>query len=148
MGEPKLLLSHRGKDAELCVSIKFTHSHPLNGAILYRIEYAGRCDCLCYRCRVERAEYDPDFLTFAQGADLLIHDAQYTAEDYKKAKRGFGHSTIAMATGVACEAQVLELVLFHHEPTYDDAKLDVMEAEARRRFAVRVPRTRACRLIF
>jgi len=66
---------------------------------------------------------------------VLVHDAQYTAEDYQKAKRGFGHSTIEMATGVACEAKVRELILFHHEPTYDDAKLDAMEAEARRRFA-------------
>ncbi|MFL5591528.1 MAG: MBL fold metallo-hydrolase [Ktedonobacteraceae bacterium] len=123
------------KDAELCVAIQFTDSHPLNGAILYRIEYAGRR--LVYATDVEWSEqrYDPDFLAFAQGADLLVHDAQYTAEDYQKAKRGFGHSTIEMATGVACEAGVRELILFHHEPTYDDAKLDAMEAEARRRFA-------------
>jgi len=123
------------KDAELCVAIQFTDSHPLNGAILYRIEYAGRR--LVYATDVEWSEqrYDPDFLAFAQGADLLVHDAQYTAEDYQKAKRGFGHSTIEMATGVACEARVRELILFHHEPTYDDAKLDAMEAEARRRFA-------------
>src|SRR5712691_2128618 len=123
------------KDAELCVAIQFTDSHPLNGAILYRIEYAGRR--LVYATDVEWSgqRYDPDFLAFTQGADLLVHDAQYTAEDYQKVKRGFGHSTIEMATEVACEARVRELILFHHEPTYDDAKLDAMEAEARRRFA-------------
>jgi phosphoribosyl 1,2-cyclic phosphodiesterase len=134
--EPEIVCQQeQAKDAELRVAIQFTDSHPSNGAILYRIEYAGRR--LVYATDVEWSEqkYDPDFLTFVQGADLLIHDAQYTAEDYKKAKRGFGHSTIEMATGVACEAQVLELVLFHHEPTYDDAKLDAMEAEARIRFA-------------
>ena len=40
-----------------------------------------------------------------------------------------------MATNAACEAGVRELILFHHEPTYDDAKLDAMEAEAQRQFA-------------
>src|SRR6266702_7023571 len=109
------------KNAEVSVYIKYTQSHPLNGAILYRIEYAGRR--LVYATDVEWSKqlYDPDFLAFAQGADVLVHDAQYTAEDYQKAKRGFGHSTIEMATGVACEARVRELILFHHEPTYDDA---------------------------
>jgi ribonuclease BN (tRNA processing enzyme) len=123
------------KDAELCVAIQFTHSHPLNGAVLYRIEYASRC--LVYATDVEWREqqYEPDFLTFVEGADVLVHDAQYTVEDYQKTKHGFGHSTIEMATGVACEAGVGELILFHHEPTYDDAKLDAMEAEAQRHFA-------------
>lgn len=122
------------KDAELCVSARFTQSHPLNGSILYRIEYAGHC--LVYATDVEWSEQiEPAFLEFAHGADLLIHDAQYTVEDYRQAKHGFGHSTIEMATSAAIAANVHTLVLFHHEPTYDDAKLDVMEAEARTHFA-------------
>jgi ribonuclease BN (tRNA processing enzyme) len=105
----------------------------LNGAILYRIEYAGRR--MVYATDVEwREHYDPEFLAFAEGADLLIHDAQYTAEDYLH-KHGYGHSTIEMATGVANVAGVRELILFHHEPTYDDAKLDSMEAAAQTHFA-------------
>ena len=122
------------KGAEVCVYIKYTHSHPLNGAILYRIEYAGRR--VVYATDVEWSEhYDPAFLAFAEGADLLIHDAQYTSEDYLQAKQGFGHSNIEMATGVARAAGVHALVLFHHEPTYDDVKLDAMEAEAQTQFA-------------
>lgn len=121
------------KNAEVSVSIKYTQSHPLNGAILYRIEYAGRR--MVYATDVEwREHYDPEFLAFAEGADLLIHDAQYTAEDYLH-KHGYGHSTIEMATGVANVAGVRELILFHHEPTYDDAKLDAMEAAAQTHFA-------------
>ena len=122
------------KDGELCVSARFTQSHPVNGSILYRIEYGGHC--LVYATDVEwKEQIEPEFLTFAQGADLLIHDAQYTNEDYQQAKHGFGHSTIEMATSAAMAAKVSTLVLFHHEPTYDDAKLDAMEAEARTRFA-------------
>jgi phosphoribosyl 1,2-cyclic phosphodiesterase len=122
------------KSAEVCVYIKFTHSHPLNGAILYRIDYAGRR--MVYATDVEwKEQCDPHFLAFAEGADLLVHDAQYTSEDYQQGKRGFGHSTVEMATSAARAASVGQLVLFHHEPTYDDAKLDAMEALARTQFA-------------
>lgn len=122
------------KNAEVCICIKYTYSHPLNGAILYRIEYAGRR--LVYATDVEWSEQcDPGFLSFAAGADLLIHDAQYTTEDYQQTKQGFGHSTVEMATGAASAAGVQRLILFHHEPTYDDAKLDAMEAQAQTQFA-------------
>ncbi len=134
-GEPQLVSDVSAvNDAEVCVFAKFTQSHPMNGAIHFRIEYAGHS--MIYATDVEWSEQcDPEFLAFAQGADLLIHDAQYTTEDYEAAKQGFGHSTVEMATSVAHAAQVHALVLFHHEPNYDDDKLDVMEAHARTQFA-------------
>jgi phosphoribosyl 1,2-cyclic phosphodiesterase len=126
--------------AELCVEAKFTQSHPLNGAICYRIDYAG-CRVV-YATDVEwRNGCDPDFLAFVEGADLLIHDAQYTMHDYQQQKQGYGHSTVEMAIETAQIAHVRELILFHHEPTYDDTQLDCMEAEAQARF----PHTRSAR---
>jgi ribonuclease BN (tRNA processing enzyme) len=120
--------------AEIRVVARLTNSHPLDGAVIYRIEYAGRR--LVFATDVEwREECDPGFLEFVEGADLLIHDAQYTPDEYHEAKEGFGHSTIEMATDVALEAQVRKLILFHHEPTYDDDKLDAMQTEAQARFA-------------
>jgi len=122
------------EQVDLRVVAKFTQSHPRNGSVIYRIEYAGRR--VVYATDVEWSDgYDMDFLTFIEGADLLIHDAQYTAHDYEKMKHGYGHSTIEMATTAAREAHVGELILFHHEPTYDDNQLDHMEAHARRLFA-------------
>jgi ribonuclease BN (tRNA processing enzyme) len=121
-------------EAETRVVARLTNSHPLDGAVIYRIEYAGRR--LVFATDVEWREVcDPGFLDFVEGADLLIHDAQYTLDDYQDAKQGFGHSTIEMATEVAHAAQVRKLILFHHEPTYDDNKLDAMQAEAQSRFA-------------
>jgi len=121
-------------EADLCVFAKFTQSHPLNGALHYRVEYAGHS--IVYATDVEWSEEcDPEFLAFARGADLLIHDAQYTAEDYTASKHGFGHSTVGMATNVARAAQVGALILFHHEPNYDDAQLDSMEKIAQASFA-------------
>ncbi len=111
----------------------FTRHHPTDGAVIYRIEYAGRR--LVYATDVEWSHgCERDFLEFIEGADVLIHDAQYTSHDYQQLKQGFGHSTIEMATEAAATAQVRQLVLFHHEPTYDDNKLDTMEMEARARF--------------
>jgi phosphoribosyl 1,2-cyclic phosphodiesterase len=129
----------RAKD-EVKVRTQFTTSHPLNGAVLYRIEYAGHS--AVYATDVEwRAGIDPDFLRFVEGADLLIHDAQYTTHDYEHSKQGFGHSTVEMAIEAAQAAHVQQLILFHHEPTYDDNQLDAMEAEAQSQF----PRARSAR---
>jgi phosphoribosyl 1,2-cyclic phosphodiesterase len=135
--EPTLLLQERaaGKaGSELHVSARLIHTHPMNGALVYRIEYAGRR--VVYATDVEWSEgCEADFLEFVEGADVLIHDAQYTAHDYQRGKRGFGHSTIEMATQAAYLGHVRELILFHHEPTYDDNQLDRMEAKARAYFA-------------
>lgn len=133
--EPALVTNGEGaSDAPLRVRAMFTQSHPLNGSVFYRIEYGGKS--LVYATDVEwQGQCDAEFMVFAQGTDLLIHDAQYTSEDYQQAKRGFGHSTVEMATGAAQAVAARELVLFHHEPTYDDNQLDRMEEEARAHFA-------------
>jgi len=62
-------------------------------------------------------------LELCDGADLLIHDAQYTDEEFS-VKAHWGHSTWAYALHVAREAGVRRLALFHHDPTRDDAALD------------------------
>ena len=134
-GQPRVL---HGDDqvtsADVRIIALMTNSHPLDGAVIYRIEYAGRR--MVFATDVEWKEScDPAFLDFIDGADLLIHDAQYTHDDYQKSKQGFGHSTVEMATEVANAAHVHKLILFHHEPTYDDNKLDELQAEAQMRFA-------------
>ena len=122
------------REAEVRVIARMNSCHPLDGAVTYRIEYAGRR--LVFATDVEwREECEPGFLEFVKGADLLIHDAQYTPDEYLEAKQGFGHSTLEMATEVAHMARVRKLILFHHEPTYDDNKLDAVQAEAQARFA-------------
>jgi phosphoribosyl 1,2-cyclic phosphodiesterase len=135
-GAPEVnrLQGGRQNTEEVRVLAKFTRSHPLDGAVIYRVEYAGRT--VVYATDVEWSDgCEPEFLAFVEGADLLIHDAQYTTTDYRLHKHGFGHSTIDMAAVAARDAHVGELILFHHEPTYDDNQLDSMEAEARTLFA-------------
>jgi diguanylate cyclase (GGDEF)-like protein len=77
---------------------------------------------------------DQRHIAFLKGADLVIHDAQYTEEEYRT-KVGWGHSTIEYAADVAMAAGVGRLALFHHDPAHDDAMLERLEASARARAA-------------
>ena len=63
------------------------------------------------------------YLEFCKGADLMIHDAQYTDEEYK-ITRGWGHSTYRDATLLALEAGVKKFCFFHHDPDRTDDDLD------------------------
>jgi CRP-like cAMP-binding protein/CheY-like chemotaxis protein len=77
---------------------------------------------------------DQRHIAFLNGADLVIHDAQYSEEEYPT-KIGWGHSTVEYATDVAMAAGVGRLALFHHDPAHDDAEVTRLEAAARARVA-------------
>jgi phosphoribosyl 1,2-cyclic phosphodiesterase len=69
-------------------------------------------------------------LELAQGADVLIHDAQYTQAEFEE-KAHWGHCTVEYAVKVASEAGARKLVLFHHDPSHDDDRLDELLVQAR-----------------
>lgn len=71
-----------------------------------------------------------DFLRFIQGADTLIHDAQYGDREYRL-KKGWGHSYWREALALAAEAQVQQLILFHHDPDHSDTEIDGIVRECR-----------------
>ncbi len=75
-------------------------------------------------------EGDCRHASFMSGADLVIHDAQYTPEEYLS-KKYWGHSTYDYAVQLAAAADVPCLALTHHEPTHDDALLSLIEKRAR-----------------
>jgi CheY-like chemotaxis protein/phosphoribosyl 1,2-cyclic phosphodiesterase len=66
---------------------------------------------------------DQRHVDFLAGADLVIHDAQYTLEEYPS-KLTWGHSPAELAVDFARAAGVKRLALFHHDPLRDDAALD------------------------
>ncbi|HLI09459.1 MAG TPA: MBL fold metallo-hydrolase [Ktedonobacteraceae bacterium] len=128
------LHTYDGSEIEVRVLTHYTSNHGPDGIMMYRVEYADHS--LVYCTDVEwRDNYPPACVAFISGADLLIHDAQYTGEDYERSRRGFGHSSVEMAIGMARTAGVSELILFHHDPSYDDDKLDWLESQARKQFA-------------
>jgi len=64
-----------------------------------------------------------EYVDFCRGADLLIHDAQYTDDEYKSTC-GWGHSTYFSVTQLAIESGVKRPCLFHHDPDRTDGDLD------------------------
>jgi phosphoribosyl 1,2-cyclic phosphodiesterase len=77
---------------------------------------------------------------FCRGADVLMHDAQFTASEFPL-KRGWGHSQVGEACELAAMANVKHLILFHHDPERTDDELDVIESECRDWFAAHFPST-------
>jgi CheY-like chemotaxis protein/phosphoribosyl 1,2-cyclic phosphodiesterase len=75
-------------------------------------------------------EGDRRHAAFMWNADVVIHDSQYTPEEYP-AKKNWGHSTYTYVARIAAAANVKRVYLTHHDPTHDDAFLDRIEASAR-----------------
>jgi phosphoribosyl 1,2-cyclic phosphodiesterase len=78
------------------------------------------------------ADRSPDWISgysLAEGAAVLLHDAQYTIEEYA-AHIGWGHSSVDDAVAFARIAGARRLLLFHHDPTHGDADLESIEETA------------------
>jgi phosphoribosyl 1,2-cyclic phosphodiesterase len=122
-------------------------NHPIT-VLGYKFEYQGKIFCTAYdhepfRNIFEVSPTDPSYdevairegalaakeendkvADFFAGADLLVHDSQYTQKEYLKDKIGWGHSSFEWAITSAIKAKVKHLVLFHHEPLRGDAELE------------------------
>lgn len=120
---------------EVRVRIMRSYAHP-QGVFVYGIEMGDRK--LVFVTDVEGyAGGDRQLIQFARGADLLIHDAEFTAEEYldgNPPRQGWGHSTWEMAVEIAQAAEVKKLVLTHHNAHHDDAFLEDIEQQAQALF--------------
>ena len=114
-----------------------THRGPTLG---YRISEDGRS--LCYLpdhepglgCDLESTPLQwLSGCAVARGADVLIHDAQYTSDEYRGTV-GWGHSTIEQTLAYARRMEARRLLLFHHDPSHEDAVLARLQDDARQRF--------------
>jgi phosphoribosyl 1,2-cyclic phosphodiesterase len=110
----------------------FPLNHP-QGANGYRIERDGAVVVYASDLEHGHPELDTVLRDHAQGADVLIYDAQYTPEEYGRHK-GWGHSTWLEATRVAADCRVGQLILFHHDPAHDSRSLRGIVAQAQRYF--------------
>lgn len=106
-----------------------SYAHPQEGVLIYKIAYKDKV--MVYA--TDKESYlggDKKLTNFARGCDLLIHDAQYTTEDYASPitpKQGYGHSTFEMAVEAQKQANAKKLVFFHYDPDYDDNKLNIIK---------------------
>ncbi len=69
------------------------------------------------------------YIEYFKNADVLVFDTQYTFEESLQ-KVDWGHSSAAIATDIAIKSNVKKLVLFHHDPSYDDEKMDELTMQA------------------
>lgn len=69
-------------------------------------------------------------LEVARGADVLLHDCQYTAEEYET-RRGWGHTCVPDFVRFIERAEARRVLMFHHEPAHADETLDAMLEAAR-----------------
>ena len=99
----------------------------------FRLEAQGRS--LVYipdhQAPADRETVPDAIRSLCEGADLLLHDAQYTDEEFD-AKPDWGHSTVAYAVRVAAESGVRRLLLFHHDPSHSDREILAIARGARR----------------
>ena len=76
---------------------------------------------------------------FMAGADVVLHDAQYTQKEYLKGRKGWGHSSIEWAINAAARSGVKKLVLIHHDPERTDDQLDELQETYSRAIRARTP---------
>jgi ribonuclease BN (tRNA processing enzyme) len=118
-------------DEDVVITCYKSYALPQNGVFVYKNAYKGKT--LVYA--TDKESYpggDKKLVKFAKGCDLLIHDAQYSTEDYLSIyvpKQGFGHSTFEMALDTKCQVEAKKIVYFHYDPGYSDEKLDLLAEE-------------------
>jgi phosphoribosyl 1,2-cyclic phosphodiesterase len=113
-------------------------SAPLNhpqGCVAYRIEADGAVFVLATDTEPGSREHDLSVREIARDADLLVYDSQYTPEQLRRDKKGWGHSCWQEGVRIARECGVKALALFHHDPDGDDIFLDSLVEGARSEFS-------------
>ena len=126
-----LLLDQNEWQNDAAVLKVIKQNHP-GGSYGYRLEDNGKVVVFC--TDLEHGDFVlPEIVEFCEGADLLVHEAQYTSEELATHK-GWGHSSFDQALEVAEKAGVKKLALTHHDPDHDDTFLQKTEKECQSRF--------------
>lgn len=117
------------------VSVRWKRMNHPGGSYAYRIAQNGKSVIFATDSEVTDREFQAreENRAFFERADLLILDSQYTLEE-SFSKFDYGHTAYTMAVNLAAEWKVKTLVLFHHEPRYDDRKIHGMARRARFHF--------------
>lgn len=111
------------------ISVRAVRANHPDGAVLYEITAGGKKIVYSLDCELDE-EMEGRLSPYADGADLLICDAQYSPEDYDH-HRGWGHSAWTEWVKLAGRCRVGEIWLSHFAWEYRDEKLREMENEIR-----------------
>ena len=100
--------------------------------VVYATDHEPHSPDLAHGERPPQSADECRYADFIEGADLLIHDAQFTLGEYDK-HRGWGHSPVEFAVDLAVVGNVRRLALYHHDPLRNDDGVDAIVAMARQR---------------
>jgi ribonuclease BN (tRNA processing enzyme) len=136
-GTPQPIVSRstdfEAQEGEITVTNMKYYFHPKNGSQVYKISYKDHN--LVFATDIEAFDGgDARLAEFAHKADVLIHDAQYTPQQYRLYS-GYGHSSYEMACRAGIQAEVKKLLLFHHDPSSSDEHLKEIEKSAKKIFS-------------
>jgi phosphoribosyl 1,2-cyclic phosphodiesterase len=106
-------------------------NHP-NGATGYRVEYGGKSIAYITDTEHRKSGLDANVLALIDGVDIFIYDSTYTEAEYP-AHLDWGHSTWEEGIRLADAAKAKTFVIFHHDPSHDDAFMDRVGSAAQRR---------------
>ena len=123
----KDFIQHQENETWQVYSLNITQKslrHP-GTSYSYRFEEDGKVLIFGTDAEFELEDMDSidEYLEYFKDADVLIFDTQYTFEEQLQ-RIDWGHSSASIATDIALKSGVKKLVLFHHDPSYDDEKLD------------------------
>lgn len=101
-------------------------NHP-GGCYSYAVEEAGHKVIYSTDTELDERDFDrsPENEAYFKGADALIIDTQYTLGEAIE-KQFWGHSSFSLAADFAASWKIKRLILFHHEPVYNDIKIDTI----------------------
>ncbi|HET9443151.1 MAG TPA: MBL fold metallo-hydrolase [Acidimicrobiales bacterium] len=130
---------HEVHDADVVVGNAKVRVRPvphIGATVGYRVDWGGASVAYVSDHQAPHSldRVDEAVLALADGVDLLIHDAQYTRQEWAE-KSHWGHCTVDYAVLVAKEAGARRLALFHHDPAHDDSTVDRLLHEAQARGA-------------
>jgi phosphoribosyl 1,2-cyclic phosphodiesterase len=108
-------------------------NHP-GGALGYRLDSPEGSVCIITDHEHSDEGLSDSMVEFVHKANILIHDAQYTPDEKRRAKSGWGHSSWEEATLTAREAMIDKLYLIHHDPDRTDEALKAILNDARQLF--------------
>ena len=135
-----IITTENGEWDDVVIQCYKSYAHPQDGVVIYKISYKGKS--LVYATDKESfLGGDKKLVDFARNCNVLIHDAQYTTEDYLNQfapKQGYGHSTFDGAIEVQRQANAEKLVFFHFDPSYNDEKLDRIKEHYTNQFPEKV----------
>lgn len=131
-------------DGPVITPIKLNHPGDSYG---YRVDYKGKS--MVYATDVEyagmKAGQENRYLDFYRNTDVLISDSQYTLQE-TFVKKFWGHSSALVGVEIAHKAHIGTVVLFHHEPDYDDVTIAGIQEQARQ-YAKLIPSSHRCKII-